>query len=182
MSKQKIVNIPNSITLFRLLLAIPMIYFILARNYFYSAITFIIIIIFDSFDGILARKLKQETEFGKFFDSTADASIMILAFFFLYIAKHSSFIILLLLVISRILSSFVVLYFYKRKRIFYKPFYTKSGGFAIYILLIYLLLVQRYNIYIVFLCFFYAYFTLLISYIKIALDVLLKPAGKKQKR
>jgi len=65
-------NTSNLLSLFRLLLAAPLLYFI-----FHSEYNIVIIILFtgslsDILDGYVARKLNQITEFGKVIDPLAD--------------------------------------------------------------------------------------------------------------
>lgn len=79
-------NLPNSISLVRILL-IPIILIlmlvnwdqaIISSNYqlqvawLLAGIFFVVAVLSDYLDGYLARKLKQVTTFGKFFDSIAD--------------------------------------------------------------------------------------------------------------
>ena len=65
-------NIPNLITLFRILLTVPILIFLFMRMYPMALITFIIASISDYFDGYLARKLNMMTDTGKILDQIAD--------------------------------------------------------------------------------------------------------------
>ena len=68
-------NIPNLLTLFRLLLIPVFIYFFysgLENARFWSALVFCLAAITDALDGYLARKLEQFTPFGAFLDPVAD--------------------------------------------------------------------------------------------------------------
>lgn len=79
-------NLPNSISLVRILL-IPIILILMLVNWdqaivssnyhlqvawLLAGIFFVVAVLSDYLDGYLARKLKQVTTFGKFFDSIAD--------------------------------------------------------------------------------------------------------------
>lgn len=68
-------NIPNLLTLFRLLL-IPVFIFCfysgLENARFWSALVFCLAAVTDALDGYLARKLEQSTPFGAFLDPVAD--------------------------------------------------------------------------------------------------------------
>jgi CDP-diacylglycerol--glycerol-3-phosphate 3-phosphatidyltransferase len=68
-------NIPNLLTLFRLLL-IPVFIFCfysgLEHARFWSALVFCLAAVTDALDGYLARKLQQSTPFGAFLDPVAD--------------------------------------------------------------------------------------------------------------
>ncbi|MFP7699755.1 MAG: CDP-diacylglycerol--glycerol-3-phosphate 3-phosphatidyltransferase [Candidatus Phytoplasma pyri] len=89
--------IANSITTLRIILIIIMSFFlglndnslILKDNkpqiiLIIFQIFFIIAIITDFLDGYFARKFKQKTHFGKFFDPIADKLLVINSLFFLY--------------------------------------------------------------------------------------------------
>ncbi len=75
-------NIPNQLTLFRIIL-IPFLVLFFYLPYTWSALTaaiiFIVASITDWLDGYLARKLNQGTSFGAFLDPVADKLIVIIA-------------------------------------------------------------------------------------------------------
>jgi len=65
-------NVPNLITLARLLLIIPFAYYFLRSEIQKSLIFFAVITLSDKLDGISARLMRQMTKFGSFFDSLTD--------------------------------------------------------------------------------------------------------------
>ena len=65
-------NIPNFLTLIRLLLIPFYIYLFLIGNYITSGILFVIATSTDLLDGYIARKYSMETEIGKLLDPIAD--------------------------------------------------------------------------------------------------------------
>lgn len=79
-------NIPNALGIFRVVL-IPFNLYLAAqmtpRALLWALILYIIGALTDTFDGIIARKLHQVTEFGKFFDPLAD-KFLVLSFFVLF--------------------------------------------------------------------------------------------------
>jgi CDP-diacylglycerol--glycerol-3-phosphate 3-phosphatidyltransferase len=84
MSKE-FLNIPNGITLIRLVLIPFIIYFMYFNTSFHnfvSTIIFIIACMSDYFDGLVARLNKVVTDFGKIFDQIVDkilvASVLII--------------------------------------------------------------------------------------------------------
>ncbi|MBT5023313.1 CDP-alcohol phosphatidyltransferase family protein [Candidatus Woesearchaeota archaeon] len=78
--KVSIINVPNIITLFRFLLIFPLLYFLIENNIAYSIGIFILFTLLDMLDGDLARRLNQETIFGRNFDVVADFSIGVVIF------------------------------------------------------------------------------------------------------
>lgn len=69
---EKFINISNSLSFFRLLLSIPLIFFLMNDDVFAVLILFILAYISDLLDGFFARKLNQITEIGKIIDPLAD--------------------------------------------------------------------------------------------------------------
>lgn len=71
-------NIPNFLTLLRVILTFVILYLI-AGNYSLMTIgiVFIIAMVTDALDGFAARRLHQETEFGRRFDVIADRFLLI---------------------------------------------------------------------------------------------------------
>jgi cardiolipin synthase (CMP-forming) len=65
-------NLPNIISLIRLILAFPMAYFLWAGYYEIAFTTLIIAALSDVLDGYLARKYNDISEFGKIIDPLAD--------------------------------------------------------------------------------------------------------------
>jgi len=68
----KIVNMPNLITLARFLLIIPFVYYFLKSKIYAAIIIFAIITLSDKLDGISARLMNQKTKLGSAFDSFTD--------------------------------------------------------------------------------------------------------------
>jgi cardiolipin synthase len=70
---ERVVNWPNAITVGRFVIYLPAFYLLLAGKYFYIVIALAIIAaLADGLDGYLARKLGQETEFGRILDPILD--------------------------------------------------------------------------------------------------------------
>ncbi|GAA3533389.1 CDP-diacylglycerol--glycerol-3-phosphate 3-phosphatidyltransferase [Zobellella aerophila] len=86
------INIPNSLTYFRILLIpvfIVLFYLPFEWSYFWAALVFTIAAITDWFDGFLARQLDQTTQFGAFLDPVAD-KVMVAAALVLITEDYSS--------------------------------------------------------------------------------------------
>ena len=81
----RIVNIPNFITLARFILIVPFVYYFLNSQINLSLMIFAVIALSDKLDGLSARLMKQTTNFGSFFDSITDWSfIFTTAILFIY--------------------------------------------------------------------------------------------------
>lgn len=68
-------TIPNILTIFRALLAVPILLLISRDSLFNMSLAlglFLVSALTDGIDGFLARKLNQTSEFGAFFDPVAD--------------------------------------------------------------------------------------------------------------
>lgn len=92
MSKTNI-NIPNILTVLRVLSVPFFIYFILSHSFMLRVVAFGLFglaSLTDLVDGYLARKLNQETEFGKFLDPLADKFLVLGAFItFLFMTEQT---------------------------------------------------------------------------------------------
>jgi CDP-diacylglycerol--glycerol-3-phosphate 3-phosphatidyltransferase len=78
--EEKNFNIPNFLTVIRILLVPVFIYYLFKEELFYNILAFAIFLIAsitDLVDGYLARKWNQTTEFGKFLDPLADKILVI---------------------------------------------------------------------------------------------------------
>lgn len=74
MKKNGLVNLPNALTLLRLLL-VPVfaaVYFLLPERRWIALVIYLSAALTDLLDGYLARRLNQITWFGKLFDPAAD--------------------------------------------------------------------------------------------------------------
>ena len=73
-------NLPNLITVFRLLLIPVFVIFLLENRSNLALATFVAAGISDALDGLLARILKQKTLFGAYVDPVADKLLLATAF------------------------------------------------------------------------------------------------------
>ena len=75
--KENIKNIPNFLTLLRVILTFIILYYIFAGFSMKSVVVlFVIGMATDGLDGYIARKYKQKTEFGRKFDMLADRFLL----------------------------------------------------------------------------------------------------------
>ena len=78
MKKEKIWNIPNTLSIARIIIALALIYMVFAQFRIISiVIVFTVGMITDFVDGIIARVFKQKTEFGRKIDIIADRVLLV---------------------------------------------------------------------------------------------------------
>ncbi len=85
-------NIPNALTLMRILLipVLVLVFYLPFRNHLLvAAIVFSVAAITDWFDGYLARRLGQMTQFGAFLDPVAD-KLMVAVALVLLVERHDT--------------------------------------------------------------------------------------------
>ena len=71
-SYREIFNIPNTLTILRIIFIIPFVIAVSKNNYVLAGIVLVISGVSDLFDGIIARKYGQITRIGKMLDPMAD--------------------------------------------------------------------------------------------------------------
>jgi cardiolipin synthase len=88
----KDLNIPNTLTILRVISVPFFIYFLLSQSLKLRIVAFVLFSLAsltDLVDGYIARRLKQETEFGKFLDPLADKFLVLGAFItFLFMTEQ----------------------------------------------------------------------------------------------
>jgi len=165
MVKEKIINIPNLITGFRFFFIPLMIYFILNGNNIYAATTYLVFFLIDTIDGAVARRFKQETNFGKYFDIITDTVMMISVLSFSYVSNILPLVIPLLILLYGVVRSTRYVYCFK-KRINYKKTHFIAGILIIHALLIYTLLNYKLNINLILIVIISAFVIEIIEYVR----------------
>jgi len=77
---QNLLNSPNAVTLFRLLLIIPFVVILAQGNLAFAVVLFAFISLLDAVDGFVARYTHQQSYFGELFDGISDLIIILVAF------------------------------------------------------------------------------------------------------
>ena len=81
------INIPNTLTVLRIILVPAIVILLMQGDFFKALILFTLSGITDGLDGFLARVLHQQTELGAYLDPIADKALMVSCFVTLSI-KH----------------------------------------------------------------------------------------------
>lgn len=76
-------DIPNLISILRIILVIPIAYFLWKQNYLTALLLFLFGGLSDGLDGFLARRYKWETEIGVILDPMGDKLMMLTAYLLL---------------------------------------------------------------------------------------------------
>lgn len=126
-TKAKYFNGPNSLTLFRLLLVVPIYDLLILKKYIAASCVAIVAWGLDFFDGYFARLTDQVTEFGAKFDPTVDKLLNLILLntvlyniFYLSILGYSVIIILtiieiILLIIAWIIKPVLISYGFSKR-------------------------------------------------------------------
>ncbi len=96
-------NFPNILSIFRIIILIPFVKFILKDNYIVSGFILIISGISDMLDGIIARKFNQVTDIGKMLDPVADKVTLVTIMICVSIKSPKMLAFMIILVIKEIL-------------------------------------------------------------------------------
>lgn len=118
-----ITNIPNILTLLRIILIPFIIYFHHSQKYYLSLTLLLISVVSDFFDGYLARKLNQETTFGAIFDPIADKLVALTMYTYLGVIELAPIWFVLILVVRNFaqLLSIPILVWWLKINFFVKP-------------------------------------------------------------
>ena len=121
------INIPNLLTLIRIVL-IPVIILLHSLEYIYASLFVLgFALLTDFFDGYFARRLKQETEFGAIFDPIADKIVAICFYGYLFLTDLIPVWfawIILMRNFSQLMSVPILIWWLKKK------FYVRPNWFA----------------------------------------------------
>jgi len=115
-------KIPNSLTIFRIILVPIFIWLIfsnkITNNIIWATVVFIVACITDYFDGMLARRLKVISNFGKIMDPLADKILIISALIAISIKMNYISIIVVIIIIIREIAVSILRNYYVKKDIY----------------------------------------------------------------
>ncbi|MBI2647244.1 CDP-diacylglycerol--glycerol-3-phosphate 3-phosphatidyltransferase [Candidatus Woesearchaeota archaeon] len=112
----KIVNLPNMLTLVRFLLVIPFVYYFLSLRINITLLIFAIIALSDKLDGVSARLMNQKTELGGTLDSFTDGVVIVVSFSLFVIKDYLSLIWIFLLILPAIIIPILKIIIFKKQR------------------------------------------------------------------
>lgn len=116
LTQNRMVNIPNFITLTRFLLIMPFAYYFLNSKVNISLIIFAIIALSDKLDGLSARLMKQTTNLGSVFDSMTDwLLIFTTAILFIY-SKYISLALGIIILVSAVFIAAIKIYYLGKRK------------------------------------------------------------------
>lgn len=142
-------EIPNLLSVVRILLIIPIIYFILTTEYKLALVVFIISAITDLLDGWLARYLNCESAMGAILDPIADKLLLVSLFFSLCYLGYIP-LLLALVVISRdllILLGALLIWLINNQVVIFKPSLISKINTALQIILVACVIIEVSNVY-----------------------------------
>lgn len=165
--KEQIINIPNIITLFRLLL-LP--FFIITLIYDKIAIAVLLfgaMAISDALDGLSARIIKQKTNIGALLDGTTDSLVIISTLItVLLIGKYVSAKIIFILLIPAVIFIITRIIYFKKTKSMQHPIMGKITGAFAYITIIAFLINFTYKDIFLIIIIILAYITMLANIIE----------------
>lgn len=147
MTGNKVVNLPNIITLSRFILIFPMISLFLNGSINAALLIFAIIALSDKLDGISARLMNQKTELGSGFDSFTDWTSIITMLILMVIRDYMGIMWVVLLAAPSIVSGIMKILYAKKQKIVPVTFIARlSVGFT-YLTIVLILLNFMYTSY-----------------------------------
>ncbi|MDH4262286.1 MAG: CDP-alcohol phosphatidyltransferase family protein [Spirochaetia bacterium] len=135
--RHRVFTISNFLTFSRILLLFPLWYLVINENYIheYRIITLIIaltMISTDYFDGLLARKLGQESALGQYLDPVADKITILVGLYLMYLKRGYPLYMFLIIFIREIYGSFFGIFLLIKRDTLGKPsLWGKFGVFFI---------------------------------------------------
>jgi cardiolipin synthase len=73
-------HIPNIISVFRIILVYPVVYFMVARRFDWALALFIVAGVSDALDGFLAKRFDWKSRLGSYLDPAADKLLLVACF------------------------------------------------------------------------------------------------------
>lgn len=113
--KNKIINVPNFLTLLRFLMIGVMVWFFLEDHPIYAMIVYVTAVFTDFLDGLIARKFNLVTNLGKLIDPLADKLLQIAAVFCMYWIGYLPLVAVILVVLCEVLMVYGASFLFLRR-------------------------------------------------------------------
>lgn len=169
MTGNKIVNLPNLITLSRLLLIFPLVTLFFDSKIQASLLIFAVIALSDKLDGISARLMNQKTELGSGLDSFTDWTLIITMFALMAIKNYIGAYWIVLLIIPSIVSGIMKIAYAKKRKTVPVTFIARMGVGLTYLTIIAILINFRYSFHLLALTFILVYASMAVYILKTVL-------------
>ncbi|MCK5069365.1 MAG: CDP-alcohol phosphatidyltransferase family protein [Desulfocapsa sp.] len=114
-NKNKIVNVPNFLTLLRFLMIGVMVWFFLNSHPIYAMYVYMGAVFTDLLDGVIARKFNMVTNLGKLIDPLADKFLQFAAVFCFFWIGYLPIIPFILIVLNEILMVYGASFMFLKK-------------------------------------------------------------------
>lgn len=167
MTGDKVVNLPNLITLTRFLLVIPFIHYFLNSKLSISVLIFAIITLSDKLDGISARLMNQKTELGSGFDSFTDWTLIIITLILLVIKNKIGILWVMLIAIPSIASGIMKMIYAKRQKTVPVTFIARLSVGLTYITIISIIMNFIYSSYLLIITLITVYLAMIVYVFKV---------------
>jgi len=106
-------QLPNIITSIRLVLLIPLSYYLSAENYWFAVIIFFLAGFSDALDGFLAKRFNWVSRFGSILDPIADKALLVVTMAILTLNQKISLVLFLCVAIRDIYIIAGAYFYYK---------------------------------------------------------------------
>lgn len=136
MKINKLILVPTGITAFRIVLSILFLYLLINNIKILAIGIFLLAVLTDALDGYLARKFEVSSDYGAYFDISADFILVLIAFLAFIINGIYPYWLLILIIL--VFFQFIVTS--KFKILIYDPIGKYYGAFLFAIILITLIL------------------------------------------
>ena len=179
MTGNRVVNLPNLITLSRFLLIMPFFYYFANSKLQTSLLIFAVITLSDKLDGISARLMNQKTELGSGLDSFTDWSVIFVTFMLLVFQNYISVFWVVLLIVPSLISGVMKMAYAKSLKIVPVTFVARLSVGLTYITILSILINFRYTLYLLIAAVLMTYLSMIVYVIK-TFNLIKNTSGKKK--
>lgn len=139
-------NIPNILTIIRFLLIIPIMITLISEHYIAALVLYTVSSLTDVLDGVIARKFKFTSDFGKLADPLADKLTQLSIILGLSVKYIVPFWVFTVLMIKELLLVMGSSFLYGKKLVVYSRWYGKLTTVLIYIAVISSFIIKIFNL------------------------------------